>query len=434
MSATTPIRQLSEHVGEAISLNGWVRLRRSSGSKLHFLEIRDGSGFVQVVVKRGQVPDAAIEAAGHVPLESAVQVEGTVREDARQVGGVEVTATDFRIISSCADDYPIGKKEHGVGFLMDQRHLWLRSSRPWAVLRVRAEVMRACRQYLDDRGFTAVDAPIFNAAAAEGTATLFPVEYFGETVYLSQTGQLHMEAAAQALGKVYCFGPTFRAEKSKTRRHLTEFWMLEPEIAFAHLPDAMELMEGMIAYVVERALERCKFELELLERDTSNLTPATELPYPRVSYTDAVAALDGTDAAIEWGDDFGAPQEDAISKQHGKPVLIHRFPMAIKAFYMQADPEDEKLALGCDLIAPEGYGEIIGGGERAPDLDYLIRKIEEEKLPQEAYEWYLDLRRYGACPSAGFGMGLERVVAWICGLSHVREAAPFARTMARTAP
>lgn len=434
MTTHVTIADLKNHIGEEVQLRGWVRLRRSAGAKLRFLQLRDGSGFVQAVVKKGNVSDEALEAAGHVGLESAVAVTGTVREDERQVGGVELTVSAFDVLAPCVDDFPIGKKEHGVGFLMDNRHIWLRSSKPWAAMRVRAEIIRGCRDYLDGQGFTGVDAPIFNSSAAEGTATLFPVEYFGETVYLSQTGQLHMEAAAQALGKVYCFGPTFRAEKSKTRRHLTEFWMLEPEMAFAQLDDAMALMEGMISFVVARVLENRAPELEILERDTSLLEPATKLPYPRVSYDDALSQLEGTEQAIEWGDDFGAPQEDAISSKHDRPVLIHRFPMKIKAFYMQADPERPDVALGCDLIAPEGYGEIIGGGERSPDLDYLIRKIEEENLPQEAYEWYLDLRRYGACNSAGFGMGLERVVAWLCGLSHVREAAPFARTMARVAP
>ncbi|MDJ0975385.1 MAG: asparagine--tRNA ligase [Planctomycetota bacterium] len=434
MSTRVRISELPHHVGEVVQLLGWVRFRRSSGTKLHFLQLRDGSGFVQAVVKKGNVPEEVLDAAGKVPLESAVSITGTVREDARQVGGVEVTVDGVDVLAPCVDDFPIGKKEHGVGFLMDNRHLWLRSSRPWATLRIRAEIIRACREHLDEQGFVCVDAPIFNSAAAEGTATLFPVEYFGDTVYLSQTGQLHMEAAAQALGKVYCFGPTFRAEKSKTRRHLTEFWMLEPEMAFADLDDSMALMESMIAHVVARVLENRKSELELLERDVSKLEPATRLPYPRVSYDDAVKQLEGTEHAIEWGDDFGAPQEDAVSSGHDQPVLIHRFPMQIKAFYMQADPERPELALGCDLIAPEGYGEIIGGGERSPDLEYLIRKIEEEGLPQEAYEWYLDLRRYGACQSAGFGMGLERVVAWLSGIPHIREGAPFARTMARTAP
>jgi asparaginyl-tRNA synthetase len=432
MIERTYVRDLPRHVGSEAVVLGWVRHRRSSG-KLHFVEVRDGSGVVQAVVKKGAVADAALEAAAQVPLESTVRVRGTVREDARQAGGVELTASDFQVLWPCAGEFPLGKKDHGVGFLMDERHLWLRSSRPWATLRVRAEVIRACRDHLDGLGFTCVDAPIFNAAAAEGTATLFPVEYFDQKVYLSQTGQLHVEAAAQALGRVYCFGPTFRAEKSKTRRHLTEFWMLEPEVAFADLDEDMRLMESLIGAVLARVLDRCKEELKVLERDGSRLE-ASLPPFPRVSYDEALERLKGTPASIPWGEDFGAPQEDAISALHAKPVLVHRFPTKIKAFYMKPDPARPEVVLGCDLIAPEGYGEIIGGGERCPDLAYLERKIAEEGLPKAAYEWYLDLRRYGACPSAGFGMGLERVVAWVCGLDHVREAAPFPRTMSRVYP
>lgn len=426
------VQDLARSVGAEVRLEGWVRHRRTAG-KLVFVELRDGSGTVQVVVKAGGVPEADLRAATEVPLESTVQVQGTVRADARQAGGVEVTARAFTVLAACQGEYPLGKKDHGIAFLMENRHLWLRSSRPSATLRVRAEVVRACREHLDSLGFTAVDAPIFNSAAAEGTATLFPVEYFGDKVFLSQTGQLHMEAAAQALGRVYCFGPTFRAEKSKTRRHLTEFWMLEPEIAFAHLEDVMGLMESLIGHVLTRVLERRREELKVLERDVAKLEAALP-PFPRVSYDEALRRLEGTPAAIPWGEDFGAPQEDAVSQQFGKPILVHRFPAKIKAFYMQRDPARPDVALGCDLIAPEGYGEIIGGGERCPDLGYLLHKIEEEKLPVSAYEWYLDLRRYGACPSAGFGMGLERVVAWICGLEHVREAAAFARTMGRVYP
>ncbi len=433
MKDRTRIRSLSEHIGEDILLCGWVRRRRSSGSKLHFLHVDDGSGAVQVVVKKGGVAEDQLDEARHLPLESTVVIRGTVKEAPRQAGGIEVAATELNILAAATGEFPIGKKEHGVGFLMDNRHLWLRSRRPQAALRIRAEVIRACRSYLDGRGFTNVDAPIFNSAAAEGTATLFPVDYFGETIYLSQTGQLHMEAAAQALGDVYCFGPTFRAEKSKTRRHLTEFWMLEPEMAFADLDESMDLMEGMIGHVIESVTEHCVPDLEALERDIDALR-AFAPPFPRISYTDALKTLEGTDAAIEWGEDFGAPQEDAVSAAYAKPVLVHRFPSAIKAFYMKADPEDPRVALGCDMIAPEGYGEIIGGGERSSDLAFLEQKIEEHGLPKEAYEWYLDLRRYGANPTAGFGMGLERVVAWMGDLGHVREAAPFARTMARTFP
>ncbi|MHC5012243.1 MAG: asparagine--tRNA ligase [Planctomycetota bacterium] len=432
MADHTWIADLPEHLDTDVTVLGWVRHRRSSG-KLHFVEVRDGTGWVQVVVKKGSVPEADLDAASKVGLESTVRVRGRVKADARQAGGVELGVSAFHVLAPAVGDYPLGKKEHGTGFLFDQRHVWLRSSRPAAVLRVRAEVIRACREHLDGLGYVGVDAPIFASGAAEGASTLFPVDYFDRRAFLSQTGQLHMEAAAQALGRVYCFGPTFRAEKSKTRRHLTEFWMLEPEIAFGHLEDAMDLMESLVAHVVTRVLERCRKEFEILERDVSRLERAVP-PYPRVSYDEVVASLEGTEAAIPWGEDFGAPQEDALSAKHETPVLVHRFPTAVKAFYMRPDPERPDVALGCDMIAPEGYGEIIGGGERSEDLAYLQRRIEEEGLPAEAYEWYLDLRRYGACPSAGFGLGLERVVAWICGLTHVREAIAFPRTMARLAP
>jgi len=432
MAARTLVSDLARHVGQEVLVQGWVRNRRTAG-KLVFVEVRDGSGVVQVVVKGGQADAAALEAASQVGQESTVEVEGSVRADARQAGGVELAARAFRVLAPCQGEWPLGKKDHGIAYLMDNRHLWLRSSRPSAVLRIRAEVERACRDHLDAQGFTAVDAPIFNGAAAEGTATLFPVEYFGDKVYLSQTGQLYMEAAAQALGKVYCFGPTFRAEKSKTRRHLTEFWMLEPEAAFWRLEDVMGLMQGLIGHVLERVLERRREDLKVLERDIARLESALP-PFPSLSYDEALRRLEGTPASIPWGEDFGAPQEDALSTQFGKPILVHRFPTRIKAFYMQRDPARPEVVLGCDLIAPEGYGEIIGGGERCPDIAWLEHKISEENLPREAYEWYLDLRRYGACPSAGFGMGLERVVAWVCGLDHVREAAPFARTMGRVYP
>jgi asparaginyl-tRNA synthetase len=385
------------------------------------------------VISKKVVGDAAFEAAEKAPLESSVSVTGEVKADARAPGGVELSATAVEVIAPCVAEFPIGKKEHGIGFLMEQRHLYLRSKRPTATLRIRAEVERAMREYLDDHGFTAVDAPIFTPAAAEGTATLFKVDYFGEPAFLSQTGQLYVEAAAQALGKVYCFGPTFRAEKSKTRRHLTEFWMLEPEIAFGDLEEDMALMEGVVSHAVSRVLDRRAADLETLGRDVSKLE-SVKPPFPRLSYDEALKRLEGTPAAIPWGEDFGAPQEDALSAEFDRPFLVHRFPTKVKAFYMKPDPARPEVALGCDMIAPEGYGEIIGGGERCSDLAYLERRIEEEKLPKAAYEWYLDLRRYGACPSAGFGLGLERTVAWICGLPHLREAIPFARMMNRLRP
>jgi len=432
MSQRTAVIALPSKVGESVTVNGWIYHRRTAG-KLCFLEIRDGSAMVQAVLKRGAVPDEAFEAVEKAPLESSVSLAGTVRADPRSPGGVELSVTGATIVGACVGEFPIGKKEHGIGFLMEQRHLYLRSKKPTAVLRIRAEVERALREYLDANGYTAVDAPIFTPSAAEGTANLFRVDYFGEPAFLSQTGQLYMEAAAQALGKVYCFGPTFRAEKSKTRRHLTEFWMLEPEIAFGDLEEVMALMEGCVSHAVTRVLERRRPELEVLERDVKRLE-SVKPPFPRVSYDEALERLKGSEASIPWGEDFGAPQEDRISAAYDRPVLIHRFPTKIKAFYMRPDPARPEVALGCDLIAPEGYGEIIGGGERASDLAYLERKIAEEGLPKEAYEWYLDLRRYGACPSAGFGLGLERTVAWICGLDHAREAAAFPRTLTRVYP
>ena len=432
MLERTPVTKLPQSVGRTVVVRGWIYHRRTAG-KLLFLEVRDGSGTVQAVVAKKVVGDAAFEAAEKAPLESSVAVTGEVKADARAPGGVELQATGVEVVGACVAEFPIGKKEHGIGFLMEQRHLYLRSKRPTATLRIRAEVERAMREYLDEQGYTAVDSPIFTPAAAEGTATLFRVDYFGEPAFLSQTGQLYVEAAAQALGKVYCFGPTFRAEKSKTRRHLTEFWMLEPEVAFGDLEEVMALMEGVVSHAVARVLERRQDDLKALERDPAKLANVKP-PFPRVSYDEALKKLEGTPAAIPWGEDFGAPQEDALSAQYDRPILVHRFPTKIKAFYMKADPARPEVALGCDMIAPEGYGEIVGGGERCADLAYLERKIEEEKLPKEAYEWYLDLRRYGAAPSAGFGLGLERTVAWICGLDHAREAAAFPRTMNRVYP
>jgi len=365
----TWIEDLSRHVDEDVVLLGWVRHRRSSG-KLHFLEIRDGTGTVQAVVKKGVASDDALAAAADVTIESSVEVRGTVQAHARRPDEFEVAVTDLAVVAPTVDDYPLGKKDHGTGFLMDERHLWLRSTRPAAALRIRAEVIRACRAHLDGLGFVGVDAPILSSAAAEGTATLFPVEYYDTQLYLSQTGQLHMEAAAQALGRVYCFGPTFRAEKSKTRRHLTEFWMLEPEIAFAHLDDAMDLMESLVVAVLQAVLERCRPQLDALERDVKALEAAATVPYPRLSYDEALRQLEGTEAEIPWGEDFGAPQEDALSARFDTPVLVHRFPAAVKAFYMCPDPERPELALGCDMIAPEGYGEIHRwrGAKRRPPV------------------------------------------------------------------
>lgn len=427
----TTVADLKHHVGGEALVKGWLYNKRSSG-KVQFLQVRDGSGIVQCVMGKGDVPEDVFKACDLLPQESALTVRGVVREDKRAPGGYEIQAKAVEIVH-VAEPYPISPQEHGTAFLMAHRHLWLRSRKQHAALRVRAEVAKAIRDYLDGRGFTLVDAPIFTPAACEGTTTLFEVEYFDDKAYLTQSGQLYMEAAAMAFGKVYCFGPTFRAEKSKTRRHLTEFWMVEPEIAYGTLDDAMETAEGMIGRIVERVLENRREELKVLERDATKLEKVVP-PFPRVSYTDAVKMLNEAGQPFEWGGDFGAPDETTLSNKFDKPVLVHRYPSAVKAFYMKPDPENEKVALCVDILAPEGYGEIVGGGVRADDLAFLERKIAEHKLPREAFEWYLDLRKYGSVPHSGFGLGLERTVAWICGMEHLREAIPFPRMLYKIYP
>lgn len=428
----TTIRRLGEHVGARVELRGWLYKIRGKG-KIAFLHLRDGSGTVQVILKRDVVGEDAMKAAKEAGQEASLKIRGNVRADERAPGGFEVEADDVEIVAPVEGEYPIALQEHGVDFLLSQRHLWLRSSKQHAVIRVRSEVIQAIRDFFYERDFVNVDAPIFTPAACEGTSNLFKVDYFEDEAYLSQSGQLYMEAAAMAHGKVYCFGPTFRAEKSKTRRHLTEFWMVEPEMAYASLEDVMDLSEEFLEYIVKRVLERCARELETLGRDLEPLK-RVQRPFPRVSYDDAVKILHEKGLEFTWGDDFGAPDETAISENFDRPVLIHRYPAAIKAFYMKRDPEDERFALGVDVIAPEGVGEVIGGGERAIDLGYLLEQIKAHDLPQESFEWYLDLRRYGAVPHAGFGLGLERTVAWICGREHVREAIPFPRTIYRKEP
>lgn len=428
----TTIRRLGEHVGARVELRGWLYKIRGKG-KIAFLHLRDGSGTVQVILKRDVVGEDAMKAAKEAGQEASLKIRGSVRADERAPGGYEVEADDVEIVSPVDGEYPIALQEHGVDFLLSQRHLWLRLSKQHAVIRVRSEVIQAIRDFFYERDFTNVDAPIFTPAACEGTSNLFKVDYFEDEAFLSQSGQLYMEAAAMAHGKVYCFGPTFRAEKSKTRRHLTEFWMVEPEIAYGTLDDVMDLSEEFLEYVVQRVLERCATELETLGRDLEPLK-RVQRPFPRVSYDDAVKILHEKGLEFTWGDDFGAPDETAISENFDRPVLIHRYPAAIKAFYMKRDPEDARFALGVDVIAPEGVGEVIGGGERATDLQYLLDQIKAHDLPQEAFEWYLDLRRYGSVPHAGFGLGLERTVAWICGREHVREAIPFPRTIYRKEP
>ena len=425
------VEEVHRHVDQEVTLRGWLYSRRSSG-KLHFLLVRDGTGTIQCVVFVKDVPAELFEQAGRLPQESSLEVTGTIRADARSPLGFELAVRDLRVVQE-ADAYPITPKEHGPAFLLDHRHLWLRSSRQHAIMRVRASVVRACRDYFDSRGFTLLDAPIFTPAACEGTTTLFEVGYFDDKAYLTQSGQLYMEAGAMAFGKVYCFGPTFRAEKSKTRRHLTEFWMIEPEVAFADLDDDMALAEDFLVAVVGRVVEERAAELALLERDTAPLA-RVQKPFPRISYEEALALLAASDKPMTFGDDFGGDEETVLSQRFDRPVMVHRYPAASKAFYMKADPADPRLALCVDVLAPEGYGEIIGGGQREDDLAALESRIAAHDLPAEAFGWYLDLRRYGSVPHAGFGMGIERMVAWLCGLHHVRETIPFPRMLERLTP
>jgi asparaginyl-tRNA synthetase len=426
------IEDIAAHVGEAVTIRGWLANRRSSG-KIHFLQVRDGSGFIQAVMSKAAVGDEVFERAGHLSQESAVTVTGNVRADARAPGGFELDATGFEIVS-VSHDYPITPKEHGVDFLMDRRHLWIRSARQHAVLRIRHEVIDAVRDYFNSRGFVLADTPIFTPSACEGTTTLFPVPYFDDaTAYLTQSGQLYNEANAMALGRVYCFGPTFRAEKSKTRRHLTEFWMVEPEVAYATLDDVITLAEGLVVEVVGRVLERRKRELQTLERDTTKLEQV-KAPFPRITYDEAARRLQEKGLPFEWGGDFGSPDETALAEMFEQPLAVTGFPSAIKAFYFKPQPDRAEVSLSVDVLAPEGYGEIIGGGQRIDDYDLLVERLEAHKLPREDYEWYLDLRRFGGVPHAGFGMGIERVVAWIAGLEHLREAIPYPRMLYRLRP
>jgi asparaginyl-tRNA synthetase len=444
------VADIARHEGQEVTLRGWLHGRRSSG-KLHFLQVRDGTGTIQCVVFKGSVTPEVFHEADHLPQETSLTVTGSVKKDPRSPLGYELDVKDLRVVARPAREYPLGHKDHGVAFLMDQRHLWMRSARQNVILRVRHSVERAIRDFFDGRGFTLVDAPVFTPSACEGTSTLFEVPYFDlGKAYLTQSGQLYMEAAAMALGKVYCFGPTFRAEKSKTRRHLTEFWMVEPEVAFMDLDGDMQLMEEFVSHVVQTVLARHRDEIaRVLERDVSRLD-AVRPPFPRITYTEAVEVIREAQAAqraslppeevarlppmMQWGDDIGGDEETLVASGYDRPVMVHRYPAEMKAFYFKKDPAEPKVALGCDVLAPEGYGEIIGGGQREDDLGTLERAVEEHKLPREAFEWYLDLRRYGTVPHAGFGMGVERCVAWICGLHHVRETIPFARMMERITP
>jgi asparaginyl-tRNA synthetase len=428
------IRKVSEHAGQEVILQGWLYNLRESG-KLLFPLFRDGTGIIQGVMVKSAVPPEVFELLRGLTQESSLRVTGKVRADQRAPGGFELDVVNVEVLQRVPVEtpYPITPKHHGVEFLMDHRHLWLRSTRQRAILGVRHEIIKAVRDFFDDRGFTLVDTPIFTPAACEGTTTLFEVNYFEEKAYLTQSGQLYNEAAAMAVGKTYCFGPTFRAEKSKTRRHLTEFWMVEPEVAYAHLDDAMTLGEQMVAFIVERVLAKRRPELQVLERKVENLEKI-KTPFPRMTYDEAVKILQSKGSEIQWGGDFGATDETILSEGSDKPILVHRYPSQVKAFYMAPDPARPEVALCVDMLAPEGYGEIIGGGERLADLALLEQRIDEHKLPRQAFEWYLDLRRYGTVPHAGFGMGIERAVAWICGLEHVRETIPFARMLNRLTP
>ena len=429
------IEEARAREGEQVEIQGWLYNLRKSG-KIIFPVIRDGTGLMQCVAVKSNLPEPVFEALKNLTQESSLSVTGTVRAEARAPGGYELDVTDAQVVQRVPEErpYPITPKEHGVDFLMDHRHLWLRSRRQHAAIRVRHEVIKGIRDYFDSHGFILVDTPIFTPSACEGTSTLFEVDYFDdEKVYLTQSGQLYNEANAMAFGKVYCFGPTFRAEKSKTRRHLTEFWMVEPEMAYADLEEVKRVAEELVIYLVGRVLETRQEELKVLERDTAKLA-SVKSPFPRMSYDEAVKVLAAKGSEIRWGGDFGNTDETLLTQDFDRPVIVDRYPAEIKAFYFQPDPERPELALGVDMIAPEGYGEIIGGGQRIHDLALLEKRLDEHKLPREAFEWYLDLRRFGSVPHGGFGMGVERFVAWMCGLEHVRETIPYPRMLYRTRP
>ena len=445
MTQTVSIQNIADHVGDEVTIKGWLYAKTGKG-KIQFLQVRDGTGIMQAVLFKPNLAPEVFEAGKRLTQESALIVRGTVKENERAPGvpgGYEIDTVALEVVQ-VADEYPIGRKEHGVDFLLENRHLWIRSRKQWALLRLRATVMRACRDWLDSHGYIEMSTPILTPAAGEGTSTLFEVDYFDETIYLAQTGQLYNEANIYSFGKVYCFGPTFRAEKSKTRRHMTEFWMLEPEIAFCDLDELMEIEEQLISYIVQRCLEECGNELAVLERDTSILEKFTP-PFPRISYDDALAQIqklrDETEdpelkelLKIEWGQDFGSPHETELTKQFDKPVFVYGYPTAVKAFYMEPWPGRPEVCKSVDMLAPEGYGEITGGSERISDPELLLKRIHEDELPEEAFQWYLDLRRYGSVPHSGFGLGVERTVTWIAGTHHIREANPFPRTLGRVYP
>ncbi|MFZ5647148.1 MAG: asparagine--tRNA ligase [Bacillota bacterium] len=424
------IKHLKDHIGEQVEIRGWLYNQRST-AKIRFVIVRDGTGNIQCVIDKNENPDL-FKAAGEITQESSIILTGTVRKEPRSPLGVEIIPDAIKVIAK-AEPYPITLKEHGVDFLSDLRHLWIRSPRQAAILRIRSTVEKACRDFFHSKDFVLADSPIITPSACEGTSTLFEINYHDEKAYLSQSGQLYNEATAMALGRVYCFGPTFRAEKSKTRRHLMEFWMLEAEAAFFDHEDNMRLQEELVYHLVKTVLDENRAELKLLKRDIEKLE-AVFLPFPRLSYTEAVKILNEEGHQFQWGDDFGAPDETAISQRFSSPVFIHRYPAKIKAFYMEPDPENPEVVLGADMLAPEGYGEIIGGSQRISDPELLKKKIGDHNLPMEAFQWYLDLRRYGTVPHSGFGLGIERTVAWLCGIEHVREAIPFPRTLYRMYP
>ncbi len=425
------IQDISGFDGCEVVLKGWLQNKRSNG-KLHFLQLRDGTGTIQCVMFKGDVDADVFSITDHLPQESSIIVTGVIRAEQRAPSGFELSVTQLSVVAH-AEDYPITPKEHGIAFLLDHRHLWLRSSRQHAILRIRSELIKASRHYFDSRGFTLLDAPIFTPASCEGTTTLFEVDYFGEPAYLTQSGQLYMEAGAMALGKVYCFGPTFRAEKSKTRRHLMEFWMIEPEVAYFDLNDDMDLAEDFVKTIVHDVIAQCSAELKVLDRDVAKLEHVRK-PFPRITYGEAVERLNNEGVVFEWGNDFGVDEESKITAWFDRPVIVSRYPAACKAFYMKNDPDDSSISLSMDMLAPEGAGEIIGGGQREDDLATLQNKIDVHDLPPEDFSWYVDVRRYGSVPHAGFGMGIERVVRWITGVDHVREAIPFPRILGRLRP
>ena len=424
------IKNLKDFVGKEVQVNGWVYNIRSIG-KIWFVIVRDGTGYVQCVVSKNDVSEDIFSLENTLTQESSLKIKGTVQADDRSDSGVEILVTDIDVVH-VSEEYPIALKEHGVSFLMDNRHLWLRSKKQFAIMKVRQNIIKSIRDFFDNRDFVLIDSPMFTGNAVEGTTTLFETDYFNRSAYLTQSGQLYQEAGAMAFGKTYCFGPCFRAEKSKTRKHLTEFWMVEPEMAFCDLKENMDLIEEFITYIVTQSVKNCKDELKILERDISFLEKVKS-PFPRITYDEAAKILNDNGQKFEYGSDFGAPDEELIASQYDSPVMIHSWPHKTKAFYMKRDKSD-KLALGVDVIAPEGYGEIVGGGQREDDHDTLVKRIENHGLPLSAFKWYLDLRKYGSVPHSGFGLGLERTVSWICGIDHVRETIPFPRTMGRLEP